>query len=412
MSELVWVVKGGSFHLSEKQKNTFKKLEPAVYELEPNMFGFHLTPLSEKFDFPYKIYGLETDLVKRVLKYYFKTDSGNLGILLNGVKGTGKTVTSKILCNSLNLPVIVVPRHMENAHTFINAIPQDVVVFVDEYEKIYKESNELLTIMDGALNAPYRRVFLMTTNNLYVDTNLIDRPSRVRYLKTFGNLSPDVVEEIVDDLLINKKFKDDCITFASTLEIITVDIVKSIINEINIQEESPLNFKNIFNASTRKGKYKLFIDVNGQLEPFMKGVKISPRINFGDHSINSGFYINDSYIGRIQEVIDFNTIKVEVEEYEIEEDETEKNSDSDSLISEIDSLNELVKRSSNTKQTSGAKRRVPRNKKKEIKTKMVTPFHLPKGEVIITVQDDYSFNDVYKYGKGSYTSGYNYDYDF
>lgn len=90
MSELLWVLKGGDYHLSEKQKNTQKKLEPGVYELQPNMFGFHLTPLSEKFEFSYKIYGLETDIIKRVLKYYFKTDTGNLGVLLNGVKGTGK----------------------------------------------------------------------------------------------------------------------------------------------------------------------------------------------------------------------------------------------------------------------------------------------------------------------------------
>jgi len=410
MSELVWVAKGGNFHLSEKQKNTFKKLEPAIYELEPNMFGFHLSPMSEKFEFPYKIYGLETDLVKRVLKYYFKTDSGNLGILLNGVKGTGKTVTSKLICNSLNLPVVVVvPRHMENAHTFINAIPQDIVVFVDEYEKIYKESNELLTIMDGALNSPFRRVFLMTTNNLYIDTNLIDRPSRVRYLKTFGNLSPDIVEEIVDDLLIYKEFKDDCITYASTLEIITVDIVKSIINEINIQEESPLNFKNVFNASTRKGKYKIFMDVDGKPELLMKGVKISPRINFGDHSINSSFYINDTYIGQIQEVLDFTSIKVEVNEYEVEAEEGEDIGSRPS--SDEPSLDVLLRSTAKEAGKSGSK---PRQRKKKIQTKMVTPFNLPNGEVILTVQDDYAFNDMYKYGRGSYASGYGAfdEYDF
>lgn len=400
MSELVWVVKGGDFHLSEKQKNTFKKLEPAVYELQRNMFGFHLSPLSEKFEFPYKIYGLETDIIKRVLKYYFKTDSGNLGVMLNGVKGTGKTVTSKILCNSLNLPVVVVPRHMEDAHNFINAIPQDIVVFVDEYEKIYKESNELLTIMDGALNAPYRRVFLMTTNNLYVDTNLIDRPSRVRYLKTFGNLSPDVVEEIVDDLLIHKEFKADCITFASTLEIITVDIVKSIINEVNIQEESPLNFKNIFNASTRKGKYKVFIEIDNKVELFIKGAKISPRISFGDHSINSSFYINDTYVGRIQEVLDFSTIKVQITEDEIEVDANELGEQPSPEPKPLDLLID-----SNNKSSRG-------RKKKKTVTKIVTPFDLPRGEVIFTVQDDYSFNDMYKYGRrGEYAGGFD-DYDF
>lgn len=390
MSELLWVMRGGDFHLSEKQKNTFKKLEPAVYELQPNMFGFHLSPLSEKFEFSYKIYGLETDLVKRVLKYYFKTDSGNLGVLLNGVKGTGKTVTAKILCNSLNLPVIIVPSHFDNAHTFINSIPQDVIVFVDEYEKIYKESNELLTIMDGALNADFRRVFLMTTNNLYIDNNLIDRPSRVRYLKTFSNLSPDVVEEIVDDLLINKKFKDDCITFASTLEIITVDIVKSIINEINIQDESPFDFKNVFNASTRKGKFKIFTEIDGKPELLMKGAKISPRINFGDHCINSGFYINDDYIGRIKEVLDFSTIKVDVEEYESEENEP-----SDILLpilSEGDGDGSVKNK---------------RTRRKKTQVKMVTPLDLPKGDVIFTIQEDYSFNDMYKYGgRGAYSTAF------
>jgi len=389
MSELLWVLKGGDYHLSEKQKNTQKKLEPGVYELQPNMFGFHLTPLSEKFEFPYKIYGLETDIIKRVLKYYFKTDTGNLGVLLNGVKGTGKTVTSKILCNSLNLPIIVVPNYFENANSFINAIPQDIVVFVDEYEKIYKESNELLTIMDGVLNAPYRRVFLMTTNNLYIENNLIDRPSRVRYLKTFSNLSPDIVEEIIDDLLINKEFKDDCIIYASTLEIITVDIIKSIINEVNIQEESPLKFKNVFNASTKKGKYKVFTQINNNIELFKKGVKISPRINFGEHTIGSGFYIDETYVGSITEVIDFNTVKVEIYESEAESD-----------VSDSDEISVPVKISEGSKISSGKGRR-------KIKTKIVTPFDLPKGEVIFTVQDDYSMNDIYKYGGGIYATGHN-----
>ena len=394
MSELVWVVKGGDYHLSEKQKNTFNKLEPGVYELEPNMFGFHLSPLSKKFDFPYKVYGLETEIIKRVLKYYFKTDSGNLGVMLNGVKGTGKTVTSKILCNSLNLPVIVVPRNYENAHSFINSIPQDIIVFVDEYEKIYKESNELLTIMDGALNSQYRRVFMMTTNNLYVDSNLIDRPSRVRYLKTFGNLSPDIVEEIVDDLLVYKEFKTDCITYISTLEIITVDIVKSIINEVNIQEESPLNFKNIFNASSRKGKFKVFTEIDNKVELFMKGVKISPRLNFGDHSINSSFYINDTYVGRVEEVLDFSTIKVKIDEDEVEVDENEVENKESTLSGLIGTVDDGSKPSR-------------RRKKKKTQTKIVTPFGLPRGEVVFTVQDDYSFNEMYKYGKrGEYACDY------
>lgn len=60
--------------------------------------------------------------------------------------------------------------------------------------------------MDGVFNSPYRRVFLLTTNNLYVNENLIGRPSRIRYKKTFGNLQPEVVQEYLDDNLKNKKY--------------------------------------------------------------------------------------------------------------------------------------------------------------------------------------------------------------
>jgi len=374
MSDLLWVNKGGQLHLSQKQKNTIKDLPVGVYEVEQNMFGFHLGPVSDKFNFPYKIYGLENDLVKRVIKYYNNTTTGNLGLLLNGTKGTGKTVTAKIICNQLQLPVIIVPKYFEHVESFINSIPQDIIVFVDEYEKIYKESSELLTIMDGALSSRFRRVFILTTNNLYIDNNLIDRPSRVRYLKTYGSLSPEIVEEIVDDILIHKRFKNDCITFVSTLDIITVDIVKSIVNEVNIQEESPLDFKNVFNASTKKGKYKIFLEDTATkvVDLFMKNVKVSPRPLFGEHNNNAYLYIDNERIGKIIEVIDFNTLKVKVDEYEVE------------VENDVDELIEIQ-----PKKTKG---------KSKTKVELKTPLNLPKGNLIFNIQEDFVYNDIYQYG--------------
>lgn len=56
--------------------------------------------------------------------------------------------------------------------------------------------------------------------------------------------------------------------------------------------------------------------------------------------------------------------------------------------------------SSGNKLSSGKRRR-------KTKTKIVTPFDLPKGEVIFTVQEDYSINDIYKYGINStYATGH------
>jgi hypothetical protein len=386
MSKKVWTSHGGGLFLENKQTNLIQKLEVGVYELSESPFGFYLQPISENFDFSYKIYGLETSLINRVLKYYFSTESGNLGVLLNGIKGTGKTVTSKIICNKLNLPIILVPKEMERAESFINSIPQDIVVFIDEYEKIYKESKSLLTIMDGALNSDFRRIFIMTTNRLNIDENLLDRPSRVRYLQTFGNLMPNVVEEIVDDILKYKEYKQDCITYISTLEIITVDIVKAVINEVNIHNESPTVFKNVFNVSIKKGKYKIFmLDETHNAELICKGVKISHKTPFGERHIGQSFYVDGDYIGEIVDVVDFATVKVKVVDKELEKEEDVKKE----------------KKPTNRKKvvidlSSGELLNGPKNNEKDSKEK---EFKFPHGKIVtLNILEDYSYNDTYRYG--------------
>ena len=362
MEKQVWVEKYGSLYLVNKQRKPFLELKNEVYELMYNdMLGFSVRPVSENFDFDYKIYGLETNLINRVLTYYKNTQSGNLGVLLNGLRGTGKTVTSKIICNNLQKPVILVTSAYNGAEDFLNSIPQDIVIFIDEYEKIYKETHEFLTIMDGALNSEFRRVFLLTTNNLYIDQNLLDRPSRIRYLQTFNNLTPDIVEEIVDDILLYPEHKDDIVKYVSTLEIITVDIVKAIIGEVNIHNESPSAFKSVFNVSVKKGKYKIFVVTKGVSKLLVKGAKINTRTPFGDCTLGNGLYANEEYIGRVTEVIDYKTIKVKLPEYTEDEDDSED----DGEVMEV---------------------RTP-------------AYNLPNGgEVILRIEDDYVYNDTYMYG--------------
>lgn len=61
------------------------------------------------------------------------------------------------------------------------AIDFDCIFFFDEYEKEFKNSSDVLSFMDGTYNSIYRKVFLLTTNELNVDPNLLGRPSRIRY---------------------------------------------------------------------------------------------------------------------------------------------------------------------------------------------------------------------------------------
>jgi hypothetical protein len=309
-----WNQDGQTYTLSDNSKQ-IGSLPVGVYALRKSMFGFYLERIEDKFEFNHKLYGLETELIDRVIRTWNSTNK-NLGVLLNGLKGTGKTVTSKVICNNLNLPVILVNENPDGGGIpdFLNQVNQDVIVMMDEYEKNFGEGSDLLTLMDGVLTSDSRKLFMLTTNNTYINDNLLQRPSRIRYHKTFKDLSPDVIAEIVDDVLVHKQFKNDVISAISGLEVITIDVVKSIIEEVNIHSEPPSSFMDIFNVKKITGKYTVIKLTEGKDGKFTetvlhKGVKVWPR-EFEDDVVGRYFEVDSNMIGEIKEVIDFDTIKI------------------------------------------------------------------------------------------------------
>lgn len=306
----VWNDEGGRLYLS-LPSDEFELLDNAIYKVGIDQMGrFFLMKSSDGFTFDYKLYGLETKLVERVEKTYRATH-GNLGILLNGLKGTGKTVTSKIIASKINQPIILVDTKIEGIQFFLNSITQDVTIFIDEYEKVFGDSAGMLTIMDGASNSSFRRLFLLTTNELYVDKNLIQRPGRVRYLKKFSDLKPEVITEIVDDILEYTDFRNECINFISNLETITVDIVKAIVNEVNIHMEGPSAFEDVFNVKKLSGKYNVQVrDENNNLVELATSANIYPRPTYNDGIVGYNFEIDGQAIGTISRVLNWTTIEV------------------------------------------------------------------------------------------------------
>lgn len=311
-----WVRSANNYFIREVSQNV-KQLKPAIYKLEQNQMSgeLYLSQVLDKYEFPYKVYGIETKFIDRVKKTYDNT-TGNLGILLNGVKGTGKTVTSKQICNELGLPVIIIHTRFDGIPNFINDIQQNVVIFVDEFEKIYSDrDHSVLTIMDGAMDNGYRKVFLLTTNELYINQNMIERPGRIRYLKTYGDLSVEAITEIVDDKLIHTDLRKETITFISQLETITVDIVKAVVDEVNIHNEDPKLFKDVFNVKSMDSKYNVYELVPGSTTPIeiAKNQKISPNKFEQRHVDDEWDFEIGGYddLGEIISVIDDNTVVTE-----------------------------------------------------------------------------------------------------
>lgn len=310
-----WVQSGNDFFLQEVSQN--KELLPGgIYKINehPVTKDLFLTQVQDKFSFPYKVYGVEAEFVNRMKKTYENTN-GNLGILMNGVKGTGKTVTAQQVCNILNLPVLIVHEPYNNLSSFINELQQDVIVFFDEYEKMYNNyDSSILTVMDGVLNNEHRKVFLLTTNSLYLNDNLLQRPGRLRYIKTFSDLTLDVIMEVVDDKLKHKAFRKECIEFISRLETITIDIVKAVIEEVNIHNEAPEKFKDIFNIKAITNRVNVWVQdkVAGSLTRLEKeNCTISP-VKFTEDTIEEEFYIGGREIGTIKQVLSEDQIIVEL----------------------------------------------------------------------------------------------------
>ena len=219
-----------------------------------------LEKIAESFIVNFKVYGTEGKAINDHIIHTWNSDvfqkSGkNLGVIFNGLKGTGKTIAAKQLCNRLGLPTIVVSKPVDGLLEFIQALNFEAAILIDEAEKTFDEESEiLLKMIDGVYNHR-RKLYILTTNELTLDDNLIGRPGRIRYVKQFGNLELDVINEVIADTLEDKSLADGLIRLVNSLEISTIDILKSLIEECNITGQIP--DPNLFNVPLSKLKLRL-----------------------------------------------------------------------------------------------------------------------------------------------------------
>lgn len=232
------IVKNGNELRITSIQGTYDKLPVGVYNLECDESGYFLTK-TDDFKLPKKIYG-DMSIVDRWLHTY-QTRGRNLGVLLAGLKGGGKTITAKLLAIKSGLPIIIInsPYYGSRFISFLsNECLGDCVIFLDEYEKIYNRETKdgdgdssLLSVLDG----PYQmhHLFILTVNSVSVNTNLINRPSRIFYRKNYDGLTLEEIKEIAEDLLFDKSLEEDLISTASRMFQISFDTLISIIEEVN-----------------------------------------------------------------------------------------------------------------------------------------------------------------------------------
>lgn len=313
-TDVKWM-KNDTLYRAGTLPDIYDDLPIGVFNMHQDMNGsLYLEHMSDEFELPTKLYGLEEKFIARVENAYDKLEE-NIGIMMSGIKGTGKSVTAKVICNKLKLPVIVVDADYPALSDFLCHVKQDCIVFVDEYEKIIggysgKGEVDFLTLMDGATSGGGRKIFLLTANELNISPNLIERPSRIRYLKEFGNLTIENIKMIVEDRLNIKELKSNVIDFICTLNLITVDTVCSVISEVNITGETPEEFYDVFNIKRIDPVYSIYM-VNPEDNNVEMFVGQTSNINqkcFDDKSVGNSLNVDGNKMGIIEEVLSEDTV--------------------------------------------------------------------------------------------------------
>ena len=200
----------------------------------------------------FKIYGNTPNRVNKIFRT-FGLRNRNLGILLSGEKGMGKSVLMRHLASeaiSRGLPVIVIDEKIPGLSGFISKIEQECVVLFDEFEKVFMrgsgcddsdvrdgidcggEQKQFLSLFDG-MDAG-KKLFVVAINETRnISSFFLNRPGRFYYHFDFDFLTETETKEYALDNIKGDKSVVEKLMLISRFHNLSYDILAAIITELN-----------------------------------------------------------------------------------------------------------------------------------------------------------------------------------
>lgn len=180
------------------------KVYSLVYDRE---VGGNYLIEDKDFEFPTTYYLDDKDnkFISRTINTFQNTAKMTTGILLSGLKGSGKTLMAKKIAKESGLPIIVIDPKVcaDEIEGFFQNIDTEVCIIFDEIDK-YWNTRYLLSFFDGVKPTCKKIVICTCNDEKEINNYLNDRCSRIRYKKTFDSLNKEAVAGVINDVIKNK----------------------------------------------------------------------------------------------------------------------------------------------------------------------------------------------------------------
>lgn len=263
---------GNSFRVSEDGKlDVYTELPVGNYIISQDMHGNYYFDRTSSFEMPSKIYGNTLRHADRILNT-FADRSASTGVMLNGEKGSGKTLLAKMLsikAAEQGIPTILInrPWHGDGFNKLVQDVKQPAVFLFDEFEKVYDSDTQeaILTLFDGVF--PSKKLFVLTCNDKWrVDKHMRNRPGRIYYMLDFKGLGSDFIEEYCRENLKNQAHVESVIRLGAVFAEFNFDMLKAVVEEMNRYGETAQEVMSMLNTKpeySENVRYDVEVIVNG-----------------------------------------------------------------------------------------------------------------------------------------------------
>ncbi len=249
-----YIKKGTSFFITDSRNLDIHETLPAKnFIVRVDQQGQFYLDEVDSFDISHKIYGNVPKRADRIMST-FSSRKGATGVMLNGEKGSGKTLLAKLLSHKFakeGYPTILINQAYcgDKFNSFVQSIDQPAMFLFDEFEKVYdtNEQEAALTLFDGVF--PTKKLFVVTCNDVYrVNQHMKNRPGRFFYSIEYTGMEEAFIREYSEDNLDDKSKIDDIVKFSSLFSKFNFDILKALIEEMNRYKENVRQAAEFLNA--------------------------------------------------------------------------------------------------------------------------------------------------------------------